>query len=337
MSAPDCQLLFGDVSDQLHRLPDQSIQCIVTSPPYWRQRTYTTDARELGREANWSEYIERLVGIFRDVKRVLRPDGTVFLNLGDTMVQKQALLIPSRVALALQADGWYLRQQCIWAKAVSFNPKFSGSVKPEPVRDRFVRSHEDVFLLTQSPRYFFDPFAIEEVSETGKHRARDVWSIPTKPYRGAHVATFPVKLADICLRAGTSAHGACSGCGTAWKRVRTLTDANRTHQKACGATTPEGGYDGRDLKQYDGTGAQTPGTLKSRILRGLRNFEDVWQPSCRCLGTTVVPQRVLDPFGGSGTTAEAAAKLGLSCTLIELNPQNASLIQTRLDSVARLF
>lgn len=150
-------LLCGDSLEVLKTLESGSCQCCVTSPPYYGLRDYGVDG-QLGHEETPEQYIDRLVKIMREVKRVLRDDGTLWLNLGDTYKNKQLLGIPWRVALTLQADGWYLRQDIIWAKP---NPM------PESVRDRCTRSHEYIFLLSKRYNYYFDAKAIaEQVAES---------------------------------------------------------------------------------------------------------------------------------------------------------------------------
>ncbi len=228
-------LLCGDSLEVLKTLESGSCQCCVTSPPYYGLRDYGVDG-QLGHEETPEQYIDRLVKIMREVKRVLRDDGTLWLNLGDTYKNKQLLGIPWRVALALQADGWYLRQDIIWAKP---NPM------PESVRDRCTRSHEYIFLLSKRYNYYFDAKAIaEQVAEStiarlgqtslfdqagssrvpgktngpmkacmprfgsGGHgfrplrNRRDVWNISTKPFKDAHFAVYPVDLAEVCILAG---------------------------------------------------------------------------------------------------------------------------------------
>ena len=151
-----------------------------------------------------------MVKVFREVKRVLKDDGVVWLNLGDSYIssralgvsglvgslkQKDLVGIPWRVAFALQDDGWYLRQDIIWAKP---NPM------PEPVKDRCTKSHEHIFLLTKNSKYYFDSEAIKEPSKEGLFRnKRDVWKIQTRPYPEAHFATFPTEIPEICIKAGS--------------------------------------------------------------------------------------------------------------------------------------
>lgn len=243
-------------------LKDEVVQCVVTSPPYWGLRDYGLDSKGIGLERTPEEYVANIVQVFREVKRVLRKDGTVWCNLGDgynnrpwgdsatnfndpkrgrdnagqavkqirnvltdTLKPKDLLGMPWRVAFALQADGWYLRSDIIWAKP---NPM------PESVRDRPTKSHEYIFLLSKSPKYYYDQEAVKEPGEmrpqnrftNGKgpkssgyaaHRQptgmtecvsrnlRSVWSIATQPFPGAHFATFPEALAERCIKAGSKA------------------------------------------------------------------------------------------------------------------------------------
>jgi len=304
------KIIQGDCREVLKTLPDGSVDCCVTSPPYFGLRSYGTGEEngEIGLEATPEAYVAKLVEVFREVRRVLRADGTLWLNLGDSYVskptgslgnftgagqgfgsghshqkaalerpdksgfgipEKNLIGIPWRVAFALQADGWYLRQDIIWHKP---NPM------PESVTDRCTKAHEYVFLLSKSERYFFDSEAIKEpsiwaddpragfgrlhyrgkregkpgtgnenfVSITNTRNKRDVWTVTTKPYKGSHFATFP------------------------------------------------------------------PALIAPMILAG-----------CPVGGT------VLDPFGGSGTTGEVSESLGRNSILIELNPDYIELQKKR--------
>ena len=304
--------LIGDCIESMRGLPDASVNCCVTSPPYFGLRNYGVEG-QIGLEDTPDAFVARLVEVFREVRRVLRDDGTLWLNIGDsyartggtdrrvsdtakvgstrnTLTQmsdrtgkapvglkdKDLIGIPWRVAFALQADGWYLRQDIIWHKP---NPM------PESVRDRCTKAHEYVFLLSKGPRYYFDSEAIKEpvaessvarlsqptlAQQAGSARApgktngnmkavgngetrnrRSVWTVTTKPFKGAHFATFPPDLIEPCILAGC----------------------------------PPGGT-------------------------------------------------VLDPFGGSGTTAGVALKHGRNAILCELNPDYAALVNARVDSIA---
>ena len=258
-------ILVGDVREQLKTLPDNSIQCCVTSPPYWGMRDYGHDV-QIGLESTPEAYVARMVEVFREVRRVLREDGTCWVNLGDSycadvrkgrshmgvgkndshnvwfnrrvdgLKPKDLVGIPWRVAFALQADGWWLRQDIIWHKP---NPM------PESVTDRCTKAHEYVFLMTKSARYYYDNQSIMEAAQYGEQHAnkstswginrkhpnkdnvanyahkgdnhtsskmadgsygrnkRSVWSIATKPYKGAHFAVMPEALVEPCILAGS--------------------------------------------------------------------------------------------------------------------------------------
>jgi len=250
----------GDALSILKTLPDECVDCCVTSPPYWGLRDYGVEG-QLGLEKTPEEYVQKMVEVFREVKRVLRDDGTLWLNLGDsyngsgkagsnpeyqahhtefgkqsihesrfgmptnvkTLKPKDLVGIPWMTAFALRADGWYLRSDIIWSKP---NPM------PESVTDRCTKSHEYIFLLTKSPKYYYDAEAIKEPSiwssipnkryvsnaPHGSERPggnkklnipnlagrnkRSVWTINTKPYSEAHFATFPPELPSLCIKAG---------------------------------------------------------------------------------------------------------------------------------------
>ena len=304
----------GDCLTVLKTFPDEFIDCCVTSPPYWGLRDYGVSG-QLGLEKTPEEYVAKMVEVFREVKRVLKKEGTVWLNLGDSYANngvsdsskvggftgdriragkkgimdsrprtiplglkpKDLVGIPWRVAFALQADGWYLRSDIIWHKP---NPM------PESVTDRPTKSHEYIFLLTKSAKYYFDQEAVREphlwagrdkradgqrheskgLCETGNYatnavcyhpngrNVRTVWTIPTQPTPEAHFATFPEALIVPCIKAGC----------------------------------PEGGI-------------------------------------------------VLDPFGGSGTTAIVAKKLQRKSILIELNPEYIKIAEKRIEKECGLL
>lgn len=269
-------------------------------------------AGELGQEPYPDMYVQHLVEALRSVRRVLRPDGTLWLNLGDTYSGDKNLMgIPWRVALALQADGWYLRSDIIWDKV---------NAMPEPARDRPVLAHEYLFLLARQPRYFYDAAAAREPAsyEGGTRNARTVWRIPTQSYKGAHFATFPEELVARCLRAGVSEAGCCSVCGAPRRRVYRLRPVPHPNRWGTG---PAG--------QYRGEGYQPSSTLG----RGYEAETVGWEPTCHHQADTV-PCRVLDPFAGSGTVGVVALRMGLQCVLVEPVSQYVELIERRLEEVA---
>lgn len=220
------QILLGDAAEQLRTLDAESVHCCITSPPYFNLRDYETPG-QIGRESTPEEYISRLVEVFRETRRVLRPDGTLWLNIGDSYQNKNLIGIPWMLAFALQDDGWHLRQDIIWHKP---------NAMPENVRDRCTKSHEYIFLLSKSVRYHYDAAAIREKAQessrarynspfncgkkdivgrgrgacdtpgmkkyTGFRNKRSVWSLPTACFKGAHFAVFPEKLVEPCILAG---------------------------------------------------------------------------------------------------------------------------------------
>lgn len=212
-------LVTGDSAEILRLLPDAVFQACVTSPPYWSLRDYNIPG-QIGLEADVHEYLDRLVAVFREVRRVLKEDGTLWLNIGDSFTSggrrwrapdkknpiramnvrpptpdglkpKDLIGIPWRLALALQADGWFLRSDIVWNKP---------NCQPESVKDRPTRSHEYVFLLTKSDRYFYDHRAVR--GPNGRN-LRTVWDIHTRAFPGAHFATFPPGLVQRCLALST--------------------------------------------------------------------------------------------------------------------------------------
>lgn len=305
------RIINADCRDALRSMPDASVHCCVTSPPYFGLRDYGHEG-QIGLEQAPDEFVAAMVEVFREVRRVLRDDGTLWLNLGDSyatdskwggstggkaakgihgaggggrnktrvgLPDKNLIGIPWRVAFALQADGWILRQDIIWHKP---NPM------PESVQDRCTKAHEYVFLLSKSQRYHFKAEAIQEpalrpegagnkshkgatayasgdekmrtkvgLTEIGARETRNkrsVWSVPTQPFVEAHFATFPPDLIEPCILAG------CPAGGT-----------------------------------------------------------------------------VLDPFGGAGTTGLVADRHGRDAVLIELNPEYAAMARGRIHRDGGLF
>jgi DNA modification methylase len=337
----------GDALERLKELEANSVHCCVTSPPYWGLRDYSSNG-QLGLEKTPEEYVGRMVEIFREVRRVLRKDGTLWLNLGDSYANdtkwggstggkhanglhgetgigrqktitglkpKDLIGIPWRVAFALQADGWYLRQDIIWAKP---NPM------PESVTDRPTKAHEYLFLLTKSPRYFYDAEAIKEKAEEssggwqsrarsgletqsaatikcddrndggaciGPNRAassrnkRSVWTVATAPYPEAHFATYPPDLIKPCILAGTSAKGCCAKCGAPWERITQQTGPS-TYAKI------KGDRSWREMSAVaneQGTTPSRPNSGQTRFENGTQPHLDAaptktlgWQPTCEC-------------------------------------------------------
>ncbi len=397
------KILIGDVREQLKTLADESVHCVVTSPPYWGLRCYGVDG-QLGLEPTYQEHVSAMVEVFREVRRVLRRDGTCWINYGDCYVTsppgnkhgtvdsyknrfdrqlgqgesreaiygdrvqrtglpaKNLVGVPWRVAFALQADGWWLRQDIVWSKP---NPM------PESVKDRCTKAHEYIFLLTKSPRYYFDAEAIKEANSEGSierfgitdegqtrtwntnsnkrdgrgdgtkssegfrvhvplgRNKRSVWEIATSPFPEAHFATFPPELPELCIKAGTSEKGCCGKCGKPWERK---TEVN--YLSPIVASEP---------KDWVGTG---PGRRPAReAVTRMGDGKDVktigWSLPCKCYpGSEIlnaVPCTVLDPFFGAGTTGLVADRLQRNCIGIELNPEYAAIAKRRIYGDAPMF
>jgi site-specific DNA-methyltransferase (cytosine-N4-specific) len=224
-------IIIGNSLEKLKELQSNSVQCIVTSPPYWGLRDYDNE-EQLGQEKTPEEFVSNLADIFEEGKRVLKDDGTAWINIGDTyfgakggawvgdnsitteetggeyrikkkappkhvyLKTKDLIGVPWKFAIEMQKRGWYLRQDIIWHKPVPM---------PESVNDRLQKSHEHIFLFSKKKNYYFDAMAIAKPSIDGDRlvRLQDVWTIPTSNYQGAHFAVFPSKLPELCIKAGT--------------------------------------------------------------------------------------------------------------------------------------
>lgn len=314
---------------------------------------------ELGLEPTPELYIEHLVAIFREVRRVLRTEGTMWLNIGDCyhngdklahqLKPKDLVGIPWRLAFALRKDGWYLRSDIIWAKP---NPM------PESVRDRPTKAHEYLFLLTKSEKYFYDADAIKEKAacnrwgdqtvkkiqpgtaswirnksksellRINRRNKRTIWTIPTESFPDAHFATFPKRLIEPCILAGTSEYGCCPDCGKSWTRV-----VNKTRSFESGS-----GKSGNPPEGKNGHNLQGGGETKD-IRRGpVVHAETVgFKPSCKCNVDNPIPCTVLDPFCGSGTTGVVSLKLNRRFIGIDLNPDYVEMAKRRIETDAPLF
>jgi len=292
-------LLVGDVRESLKELPDQSVHCCVTSPPYWGLRDYGHGG-QIGLEQTPDQYIKELVAVFREVKRVLRDDGTLWLNIGDSyssirdgktstfegtpIKHKDLVGIPWMLAFALRADGWYLRQDIIWHKP---NPM------PESVTDRCTKSHEYIFLLTKQPNYYFDSKAIEEDAKT---KAGATWQ-----ERKAAGATAGNVIVGDGTRNGTQR--VVHGKGVTSNLTRQ--DGKRNKRSVWAVAT-------RPLKIAH-FATFPPALIEPCILAG-----------CPEGGT------VLDPFFGAGTTGLVAQQYGRGWIGIELNPEYAEIAKARI-------
>ena len=218
------RIILGDVRNEIKRFPENTFQSVITSPPYWGLRDYGFNG-QIGAEKILNDYIVDLVNVFREVRRVLKPEGSLWLNIGNTytsggrkwrqedkknkgramsyrpdtpegLKKKDLIGVAWMIALALQMDGWYLRNDIIW---------FKPNGQPESVKDRVTVTHEYLFLLTKSEKYYFNQEAIKVVSSDGKkmRNKRSVWAINTEPCPEAHFAVFPRELVRPCILAGS--------------------------------------------------------------------------------------------------------------------------------------
>jgi DNA modification methylase len=321
-------ILTGDCRDVLRQLPDASVNCCVTSPPYWGLRDYGVSG-QLGLEQSPDEYVTEMVGVFREVRRALRDDGTAWVNLGDSYIgaagggqgqnsefakrssatygvrlridnragcglkPKDMAGIPWRVAFALQNDGWWLRQDIIWHKP---NPM------PESITDRCTKSHEYIFLLSKAERYYFDSEAIKENSTGNAHR-RTSNCFPSGWVNGCgeHTAIW---LQKNGVHRKTAKPGNGIKANSSFESM--VTDIVEFRNKRSVWTVPTHRYNGAHFATFP------PQLIAPCILAG-----------CPQGGT------VLDPFGGSGTTGEVAEGLGRNSILIELNPEYVKLAENR--------
>lgn len=337
-------ILLGDVRDVLRSLPADHFDIAVTSPPYWGLRDYGVEG-QLGLEPTLTEHLAVMVAVFREVRRVLKPEGTLWLNYGDCyatspngrsaadqkaaggddrtfrdkpfstigglLKAKDLCMVPNRLAIALQEDGWWVRSEIIWAKP---NPM------PESVHDRPATAHEKIFMLSRAPRYSYNTEAVRQgrVSK-GEYKSPDGWD--TGP--GGHGSRHR--------------DGRQKGESVAQKRekIRAADVAAPRHAGGINHTgieaTPRG--EGRNLRNYEPAPVQVwPIATRPFSDAHFATFPPELVERCLKAGCPA-GGRVLDPFGGAGTTGVVAEALGLDCTLIELNPDYAAIAERRLASL----
>ena len=326
-------ILIGDCRDVLRSLPDESVHCVVTSPPYFGLRDYGV-AGQIGLEPTPDAYVRELVAVFGALRRVLRTDGTAWLNLGDSyaggghggggsyaadranwravptrsgqraavdgLKAKDLIGIPWRVAFALQADGWYLRQDIIWAKP---NPM------PESVRDRCTKAHEYLFMLSKSERYHYDADAIaEDAIYSGLANQDESGFKDPRSFNGKHKGGY--RTADK-QRGHGRRH---AGFNDRWDQMERSEQCSGRRNKRSVWSVATHPYPDAHFATFP------PALIEPCILAG-----------CPEDGT------VLDPFGGAGTTGLVADRLGLDAILIELNPDYAAMADRRIRDEAGLM
>lgn len=317
------RLIIGDCVESMKTMPDQSINCCVTSPPYFGLRDYGADG-QIGMEDTPEDYVAKMVEVFREVRRVLRDDGTLWLNIGDSYANggrktrdnddklqqrgvstrpadgygvkpKDLIGIPWMLAFALRADGWYLRQDIIWSKP---NPM------PESVRDRCTKSHEYVFLLTKSQKYFYDHDAIRE------------------PHTGEAAKALEIGFKEVGKRGvnDSARRGLVEGQSTQFSK--------KGHSGYFGA-------DGKCLLNPLGKNKRSVWHVATRSYKGAHfaTFPPALIAPCILAGCPVGGV-VLDPFGGSGTTAGVAVAHGRKAIICELNPNYGALVAQRVFAIA---
>ena len=443
-------IMVGDCLRRLQEIPDNSIHCCITSPPYWGLRSYKGGPDMIGLEQSFDEHLENLVSVFREVRRVLRKDGVLFLNYGDAywggkgqsnfayaashtdrntlqksyhhvageigqtrptdgkhpiFKPKDLMMMPSLVAMALRDDGaadvramrtierigyeladeyraadeeipgpvrrvldklaeeyaqakgdsWWLRSEIIWQKP---NPM------PESVTDRPTSAHEKLFLLSKSAKYFYDAEAVRSdykqaqhgegltawATSSGHHgqdprdkprpgaqrwengskgtgaNLRNVWTIPTHSFSEAHFATFPPKLVEPCIKAGTSEKGCCAKCGSPWVRRTEKRDTGTMTKKPDGWATGDGSH---GTVHRDGREAGKTMEVTCTVSTG-------WLPTCDH-DADPVPCVCLDPFAGAGTVGLVALQLGRSAKLIELSSEYVEMARVRIKKSMGMF
>lgn len=334
------EILVGDVIRRLSELPDDHFDIVVSSPPYWGLRDYGVDG-QIGLEPTLGEHLQVMVHVFEEVRRVLKPSGTLWLNYGDCYASapngrsaadakaaggddrtfrdkpfstvggllkaKDLCMVPNRLAIALQEAGWWVRSEIIWAKP---NPM------PESVSDRPASSHEKIFLLSKRARYFFNPVAARQpsVGRSMHDLTGGGWAPPGQsPQTGSRVhRRDKVRAADV-------------------QGPRHAGHINHTGIEA----TPRG--EGRNLRNYEPAPVQVwPIATRPFSEAHFATFPPELVERCLLAGA---PKggRVLDPFGGAGTTALVADRMGLDCTLIELNPAYAEIARRRISADAGLL
>lgn len=321
------QVLRADARD-LNIIADKSVDLVVTSPPYWRKRDYGASG-QIGQETKVEDYVDAIIAAMKEWRRVLRPTGSIFLNIGDTYHNLNLMVVPGRVEIAAQQDNWTIRNRIIWAK--------DGGM-PNPAQNRLAGRHEYIIHFTQNNQYYYDAFGYSMRFGNG-NSAGDVWQIKLERNMGGHLAPYPEELVERIVTLACP-HAVCAKCGQPRSRILRRTDqldpdrpqARRAMELAeekgltpahIAAIQATGISDaGKALKIQNGTGRNSDEvkTLAAEAKEALGGYfreftfakkETVGWTTCDC-DADVTPGVVLDPFMGTGTTLRVAARLGHS-------------------------
>ena len=319
-------------------LEDDSVDVVITSPPYWRKRDYGVD-NQIGQESTGAEYVANLLACLEEWRRVLRPTGSVFLNIGDTYHRRSLSNTPGRLEIAASDAGWFIRNRIIWAK--------DGGM-PEPARNRLANRHEYIIHLTPSANYYYDLFGYSEAFGNGNGaNPGDVWRINQARNMGAHLAPFPPAIVERAIYLACPPEY-CPTCLAPRERITERTarlDETRPQAKRAVEIARQGGLTeahiaavqatgvsdaGKALIYQNGTGRNSPevkrlaGEAKAVLGGYFREFtfalrETRGWTECAC-GEDYERGVVLDPFMGTGTTLATALSLGRSTVGIDLDP-----------------
>ncbi|HLH36023.1 MAG TPA: site-specific DNA-methyltransferase [Alloacidobacterium sp.] len=337
----DWRILQGDVLERLRELPDDSVHCVVTSPPYWRLRNYGV-VGQIGVENTPHEYLEKMLSVFREIRRVLRKDGTAWVNIGDCyagsgcggggsyeserrgwqqcvtrrvphLKRKDLVGMPWRLAFALQADGWWLRQDIVWSKP---NPM------PLSVTDRCTTSHEYIFLLTKRPKYYFDAAAIR------------IRAAPSSVQRWQQ--DIDSQTGSLRANGGAKANGTMKAVGG--RPTTECRDKQRGHSRRHAGFNERWDHMTHAEQRAFGANRRSVWEIATQGFSGMHfaTFPEEIPRLCIMAGC---PEggTVLDPFSGAGTTGVVALRLGRKYVGIEINPEYVEMSKRRIENDAPLL